>query len=560
VNIPTPHPVQWVTPAPLWGPATAGAAGTTATGPTPQMMEPALLTIADDNFMTALGATLAGTPANLQSLVAVAKSYRVRPPGRADDWEPPGAAPPLKLYQAAHGQFNLVAASLICQLPGLPEHRVHPELKERVSFVLRRHDAGGESAWTTGATGKQWRSITPGKELSVTADEQLLPMFPVSYATEGRPRTLLVGLVPTSSVETFKTAASTTAPASPPLPPPPSDLISMAFHTRVSGPLAQLITNVPDGDSRVLGSAPLVLEFASFLNDWFPTSWAAAVAGGAAAVPGQSLFGHLESTTAGTTVATNPDGSPVAGPQYVTAVSWLGALTAAWEQADWLSGEPSATVPAQPLALDLNQPANPIAGPPLPPIPPICTQLEGWIAAATPEGAAASGTVVPGAALATAPKLVPDGPQGNAHEYLIRCVYQRPECVLVGPTVSAPTTDFQIASYFDFDAPARPVTISLPHITGLADLRKFRKNVNFLLSQELHAQMDRIIDLKNTMNGTLNPPPAGGGGGGKVNWICSFSIPIVTICALLVLIMFVIMLNLLFFWLPFFEICLPVPE
>ena len=41
--------------------------------------------------------------------------------------------------------------------------------------------------------------------------------------------------------------------------------------------------------------------------------------------------------------------------------------------------------------------------------------------------------------------------------------------------------------------------------------------------------------------------------------ICSFSIPIITICALIVLMIFVILLNIVFWWLPFFRICFPVP-
>jgi hypothetical protein len=44
-----------------------------------------------------------------------------------------------------------------------------------------------------------------------------------------------------------------------------------------------------------------------------------------------------------------------------------------------------------------------------------------------------------------------------------------------------------------------------------------------------------------------------------IGWICSFSIPIITICAFILLFVIVIALNLVFFWLPFFRICLPVP-
>ena len=42
--------------------------------------------------------------------------------------------------------------------------------------------------------------------------------------------------------------------------------------------------------------------------------------------------------------------------------------------------------------------------------------------------------------------------------------------------------------------------------------------------------------------------------------VCSFSIPIVTLVALIVLMIFVILLNLIFFWLPLLKICFPVPK
>ena len=42
--------------------------------------------------------------------------------------------------------------------------------------------------------------------------------------------------------------------------------------------------------------------------------------------------------------------------------------------------------------------------------------------------------------------------------------------------------------------------------------------------------------------------------------ICSLSIPIITICALILLMIIVSLLDLIFRWLPFFVICFPVPE
>jgi hypothetical protein len=56
----------------------------------------------------------------------------------------------------------------------------------------------------------------------------------------------------------------------------------------------------------------------------------------------------------------------------------------------------------------------------------------------------------------------------------------------------------------------------------------------------------------------------GGKGGGSpdgksIAFICSFSIQIIFIVAFMLLLIFVVLLNLVFFWLPFFKICFPVP-
>jgi hypothetical protein len=119
--------------------------------------------------------------------------------------------------------------------------------------------------------------------------------------------------------------------------------------------------------------------------------------------------------------------------------------------------------------------------------------------------------------------------------------------------VSARSADFAIGSFFDIDAPAREIQIALPLDTSPAGLRKFRKTVSFVLSDQLQKQMSAIKGLQETMDGDV------GGQSWGIGFICSFSIPIITICAFFVLMIFLILLNIVFFWLPFFRICLPIP-
>lgn len=170
--------------------------------------------------------------------------------------------------------------------------------------------------------------------------------------------------------------------------------------------------------------------------------------------------------------------------------------------------------------------------------------------AGTGSGAGAASGTVQTAAPAQVPKL--DARPQTA--YVLRCVFQRPRCAPLHPdVVSSPTVPFTIAPYFDFDAPSRPVRIGMPVDTSIAGLRKFNKNVAFLISDQLRKQMSRATDLKGMMDGKLaDEQPF------DLGVICSFSIPIITICALLLLLIIVSLLNIVFWWLPLFRICLPI--
>ncbi len=161
---------------------------------------------------------------------------------------------------------------------------------------------------------------------------------------------------------------------------------------------------------------------------------------------------------------------------------------------------------------------------------------------------------------ATSDEEVPEGfespkldPRPGAR-YVVRCVYRRPRC---RPDhrelVSGPTVPFAIASFFDGDAPARPVHIAMPLDTTLAGLRKGPRNVRVTLSRELASQMQRVTSLKKALDGELDD------GQLDLGMICSFSLPIITIVALILLIGMVIVLNLVFWWVPLFRICFPVP-
>jgi hypothetical protein len=162
---------------------------------------------------------------------------------------------------------------------------------------------------------------------------------------------------------------------------------------------------------------------------------------------------------------------------------------------------------------------------------------------------------------------------GDAGWFVIRFVYQQRDCgPLHPPALSAPTQRFQLASFFDPDAPARPIRIALPLDTSPAGLRKFNKNTAFIMSDMLCGQVQRakglgFIDLvRAVLPWPLHKDLEVGSGGPctdgsfSLGMICSISIPIITICALILLMIIVSLLDLVFHWLPYFVFCFPLPR
>jgi hypothetical protein len=162
--------------------------------------------------------------------------------------------------------------------------------------------------------------------------------------------------------------------------------------------------------------------------------------------------------------------------------------------------------------------------------------------------------------------------ENDAGWFVIRFVYTRRDCgPLHPPLVSAATQRFQLASFFDPDAPARPIRITLPLDTSPAGLRKFNKNTAFLISDMLCGQIQRAkgLGLGDLVRSVLPWPlhkdlDVGAGGSCKnarginIGMICSLSIPIITICALILLMIIVSLLDFVFRWLPYFVMCFPV--
>ena len=110
---------------------------------------------------------------------------------------------------------------------------------------------------------------------------------------------------------------------------------------------------------------------------------------------------------------------------------------------------------------------------------------------------------------------------------------------------------FRIAAWYEGGQRTHP-PVPLP---DPASLRGLKPNCAFQVPNNLMNSMQGA-----SMSGLMNGAGGSGSGGPSLGWICGFSIPLITICAFFVLNIFLSLLNIVFFWLPFIKICIPFPS
>jgi hypothetical protein len=117
---------------------------------------------------------------------------------------------------------------------------------------------------------------------------------------------------------------------------------------------------------------------------------------------------------------------------------------------------------------------------------------------------------------------------------------------------SEPSEKFHIAPWFDpGNAPVTVIELPDPTRDKLATLKP---NIAFQVPPML-AGVLRKNTPKKLLDGEGSDDPSS-----KWGQICAFSIPIITICAFIVLQIFLVLFNIIFFWLPFIKICFPVKK
>lgn len=609
-------PVQWLNATPLW-------AQQDENGERTAFRQPALLRFATDSFMEDFMTVATTMPRRLGEWQVQKETWRR--PAPIPPLQPQGAAAlaiedpaladePLKLYQPGHQRFYLVTANLVCRIPGLPDKMLNFSNEEQVSFVLRRQmrdpvdGTHKEHALVNGG----WQLLADGAALTVPPGEEQFPLFPVTYREEeGQQRRIFAGLVPVSAREKFLTARRQ-GQAAPALPAPGSNearrdqlltvldvdvlepwrnvnslwqredgKIDPSFAEIDAGDRDELRTTVNKArDKLQVASWYVLLDLAYYLRDFLNATWLQILADPdgsvPAGMPGSSLIAALQDAhfrpetrvggTDGEQLAylhNRLQGREVSAGDTSLARA-LKEVFAARNQLESATTEYAQESTGWPTTKFLLCGQDVRA---------VVDQLEALVSAAlveAPPPATQRLPLVPEAKAITA--TVEDGDLDD-DLFFIRCVFQRPNCPpSVRPTVlSAPTQPFQLASYFDPDAPARPIRIPLPLDTTPAGLRKFARNTMFQVSDTLACQIEKargisfgdlvLSVLPWPFHKDLPDPGSSECADGKLDFglLCTLSIPIITLCALILLIIIVFLLDVIFKWVPYLIFCLPIP-
>jgi hypothetical protein len=140
-----------------------------------------------------------------------------------------------------------------------------------------------------------------------------------------------------------------------------------------------------------------------------------------------------------------------------------------------------------------------------------------------------------------------------AARYVLRAfVRLKPEGGCPGRIVwSDASQPFVIAPWYE-GAGAPPVQIPLPDPSDRNLLRSLKPNVAFVVPPSIQGLL--AGSAKDLMEGKGDTGKLG------ITWICSFSIPVITICAFIVLNIFLSLFNIVFGWMFFLKICLPLPK
>jgi len=138
--------------------------------------------------------------------------------------------------------------------------------------------------------------------------------------------------------------------------------------------------------------------------------------------------------------------------------------------------------------------------------------------------------------------------------YAVRAfVRLKPDSVCPARTLWSDYSEpFVIAPWYEGSG-APPVQIPLPDATDRNLLKSLKPNVAFVVPPPLQDLFK--FSPKDMLAGKGKP-----GSNLTLGWICGFNIPTITICAFIVLNIFLSLFDLIFQWMLFIKICIPFPK
>jgi len=463
----------------------------------------------------------------------------------------------LKLRRTLHRAFYLAAWEAGCRIPGgngFPA--IAPEKIASAGFVIRSGDPGAPLGFSlSGGTPIGWAPVETGIDPDVARQlrafglvsknaapvpgytgEETHPLHPLAVQGGGRPRTLLFGFLPIGGAQfvppTPPAVDSGSLPDELPWPfglqgrsggaPPDS---GYTFDRQIAGGYV---------DSRLAAVLRVVLSRYQLAT---PGEWAAA----------EGAHDPLVAILDGLQFFADPPASASGGAALR---QWAADNATSVTLGSVLSD----VATAQELVTRLLQldPASSAA------------QLPARAAVApgyrnlliVPEVAAALRSVLRDRQLAATvaavstlplPKFASGGPANYFVVPFVRTI--RPDGC---PRIhwGSPSKAFAVAAAFDPTA-SRPSLIEMP---DLADaLQGAANGASFDMPPALANLANNVQSLDDFKS--QSRPPSGLG----IRFICSFSLPVITICAMLMLSIMVGLLNLFMMWMPFVKICLPMP-
>lgn len=496
----------WLKPHPLWQ-----AAGDDFRQPA--FFQPHLFRYDSDAFVEEfMAAAAAGDAGALAGNVAL----------------PVEAGQTLKLFQPAHGSFYLVSGSLCCLEPGFPQRAVSLADGESAFFVLRKLMGDGEYGWrSANGVPAGWQAVGEGGR-GLLEHEERLPLNLAAPDASGR--TLLFGYIPVSSKETYSagraTLAQLTGAPENSFTDPRADELQSRFIDQVEVLVG--LTTAPAGQP----PAGIRRDMAVFalLDLWEMLARPEMLPDVATALRDDhnAVFSGDKADEKAALLSFFKDSQWTASRTLASALQGVAQKQSQLNQSE-----------ADPAALGFGNSYR------------LTGMLFDGDTLRSRFEAALSADARPPVEL---PKIEP----GSDATYVLRCVYERPQCDPVQRVISRRSEPFRLAPFFDRDAPARQVKIPLPSNVSLSDMRRFKKGVTFMISEPMQRKIAAITGKEKDLlesNPSLNPEDSGG-----FAFICSFSIEIIFIVAFFLLLMFVIILNFVFWWILFFRICLPAPK